>query len=157
MYHDNLLAEAKHLLFSRIFLVKTFKFLTNILGNIVVFFAKQVSRKRLLQFIQCSFMHFIHSFNQGNTIVVRSEAATGGVLYKNLPLKISQNSKENTCAGVSFLIKLQAKACNIIQKRDSDISCFPVNFAKFLRTPFFIGHLWWLLLQGLKKIFSKEK
>ena len=24
--------------------------------------------------------------------------------------------------------------------------CFPVNFDKFLRTPFFIEHLWWLLL-----------
>ena len=24
--------------------------------------------------------------------------------------------------------------------------CFTVNFAKFLRTPFFIKHLWWLLL-----------
>ena len=24
--------------------------------------------------------------------------------------------------------------------------CFPVNFAKFLRTPFFTDHLWWLLL-----------
>ena len=24
--------------------------------------------------------------------------------------------------------------------------CFPVNFAKFLRTLFFIEHLWWLLL-----------
>ena len=26
---------------------------------------------------------------------------------------------------------------------------FPVNFAKFLRTPFFIEHLWWLLLCGV--------
>ena len=25
-------------------------------------------------------------------------------------------------------------------------SCFPMNFTKFLRTPFFIKHLWWLLL-----------
>ena len=25
--------------------------------------------------------------------------------------------------------------------------CFPVNFAKFSRTPFFIEHLWWLLLK----------
>ena len=25
--------------------------------------------------------------------------------------------------------------------------CFPVNFAKFLRKPFFIEHLWWLLLR----------
>ena len=24
--------------------------------------------------------------------------------------------------------------------------CFPLNFVKFLRTPFFIEHLWWLLL-----------
>ena len=24
--------------------------------------------------------------------------------------------------------------------------CFPVNFAKFLRTPVFVKHLWWLLL-----------
>ena len=24
--------------------------------------------------------------------------------------------------------------------------CFPMNFAKFLRTPFFTEHLWWLLL-----------
>ena len=24
--------------------------------------------------------------------------------------------------------------------------CFPVNFAKFLRTPVTIKHLWWLLL-----------
>ena len=25
-------------------------------------------------------------------------------------------------------------------------ACFPVNFAKFLRTPFTIEHVWWLLL-----------
>ena len=28
--------------------------------------------------------------------------------------------------------------------------CFPVNFAKFLRTLFFIEHLWWLLLNILQ-------
>ena len=37
-----------------------------------------------------------------------SEAATGDVLSKKMFLKISQNSQENTCARVSFLIKLQA-------------------------------------------------
>ena len=31
--------------------------------------------------------------------------------------------------------------------------CFPVNFVKFLRTPFFIEHLCWLLLQ--LEIFAK--
>ena len=28
--------------------------------------------------------------------------------------------------------------------------CFPVNFTKFLRTPFLIEHLWWLLQQWCK-------
>ena len=52
------------------------------------------------------------------------------------PEQISQNSQENTCARVSFLIKMQA-LWHI---------CFLMNFAKFLRIPFFIEHLWWLLL-----------
>ena len=30
--------------------------------------------------------------------------------------------------------------------------CFPVNFEKFLRTPFFTEHLWWLLLQGVSSL-----
>ena len=32
-------------------------------------------------------------------------------------LEISQNSQENTCTRVSFLMKLQAWACNVIKKR----------------------------------------
>ena len=35
------------------------------------------------------------------------EEATEGVLWKKMLLKISPNSQENTCARVSFLIKLQ--------------------------------------------------
>ena len=37
-----------------------------------------------------------------------TEAATRGVLWKKVFLKISQNSQENSCVRVSFLIKLQA-------------------------------------------------
>ena len=37
-----------------------------------------------------------------------SELATGCVLYKKLLLEILKNSQENTCAKVSFLVKLQA-------------------------------------------------
>ena len=41
--------------------------------------------------------------------VITQEAATGGVLWKNVFLKISQKSQENTLVGVSFLIiKYQA-------------------------------------------------
>ena len=52
-------------------------------------------------------------------------------------LRILQNSQENTCARVSFLINLQT----LLKKRLWD-RCFPVNFVKFLRTPFLKEHLW---------------
>ena len=73
--------------------------------------------------------HF--AFNEWASEV--SEAATKGVL-KNVFLEISQNSQENTCVRDSFLIKFQA-ACNFI-KKSLWHRCFPVNFEKFLRTPF---------------------
>ena len=34
---------------------------------------------------------------------------------------------------------------------------FPVNFAKFFRTPFFIEHLWWLLLKEFLVIETDKK
>ena len=40
-------------------------------------------------------------------LVEMSEASTGGVLWKKMFLKISQNSQGITCAKVSFLINLQ--------------------------------------------------
>ena len=42
------------------------------------------------------------------SILFTEEAATRGVLCKKVFLEISQNSQENTCVRVSFLIKLQA-------------------------------------------------
>ena len=68
-------------------------------------------------------------------------------------LEISQNSQESTCARVSFLIKLQAEACNFI-KKETLARCFPVNFAKFLRTPFPTEHLRWLLLYSTINIIK---
>ena len=52
----------------------------------------------------------------------KAEAVAQVCSVKKMFLEISQNSQENTCARVSFLIKLQ-------------------NFAKFLRTPFLIENL----------------
>ena len=57
-----------------------------------------------------------------------SEAATEDALQKKVFLKLSQNSQENTCARVSFLIKLDAtQACNFILKTD-------LNFISFKNT-----------------------
>ena len=48
-------------------------------------------------------------------------------------LKISQNSQGDTCAEVSFSLKLPA----ILLKKRIQHRCFPVNFVKFIRTLFY--------------------
>ena len=53
-------------------------------------------------------------------VIIGAEAVAQRCSVKKVFLKISQNSQENTCARVSL---------------------FPVNFAKFLRTPFLTEHL----------------
>ena len=59
---------------------------------------------------------------------------------ENVFLEISQNPQENTCARVSSLTKLKARPGTLLKKRLWHM-CFPVNYAKFLRTPFFTEHL----------------
>ena len=49
-----------------------------------------------------------------------TEAVVQRCSVKKVFLEISQNSQDNICVVVSFLIKLQPR-------------CFPVNFAKLLR------------------------
>ena len=53
------------------------------------------------------------------------------VFYEKVLLEISQNSQENTCVRVSFLIRPAT-----LFKMRLWYRCFPVNFSKFLRTPF---------------------
>ena len=68
------------------------------------------------------------------------EAATRRFLYKKVFLEISQNSQENTCARVSFLIKLQA-ACNFI-KKETLAQVFSCEFCEISKKTFFTEHLW---------------
>ena len=69
--------------------------------------------------------------------VVSPEAVACSCSLKKVFLENLQNSQENTCARVSFLIKLQASACSLI-KKGLWHRCFPVNFAKFQGTLFLI-------------------
>ena len=82
---------------------------------------------------------------------IKTEAVAWSSSIKNMFSKTSQNSQENICARVSFLIKLQAW-CLVWLWFDLALTqawlwywCFPVNFEKFLGTPCFIEHLLWLL------------
>ena len=66
------------------------------------------------------------------TYYYSTEAVVRRCSVKKMFLEILQNLQENTCTGVSCLIKLQA-ACSRLHR------CFPVNLVKFLRTPWRIG------------------
>ena len=51
-------------------------------------------------------------------------------------LEISQNSQENTCTRVSFLVKLQASACNFI-KKETLAQLFFCEFFEISENPLF--------------------
>ena len=81
-------------------------------------------------------------------LILRSEAVVRKCSVEKVFLDISQSLHENTCARASFSIKLQAlglRSATLLKKR-LWISCFPMNFAKFLRTPPFTELVRWLLL-----------
>ena len=73
------------------------------------------------------------------------EAVTRGVLWKKVLLEISQNSQENTCVRVSFLIKLQAWGLKLI-KKETLAQVFSCEFYEVSKNTFFIEYFWWLLL-----------
>ena len=79
------------------------------------------------------------SFNRSNdeqatTILGNSEAEEA--FDKIIVLENSQNSQENTCVGVSFLVKERHRQ-----------RCFPANFEKCLRTHFLKRNSGRLLLE----------
>ena len=60
---------------------------------------------------------------------------------RNVFLQFSQNSQENTCVRVSFLIKLQASVYNFI-KKETLAQLFSCEFCEISKNTFFTGHLW---------------
>ena len=68
--------------------------------------------------------------------ILLQEAATRAVLSKKVFSEISQNSQENTCARVSFLIKLQAF------KKEALAQVFSCEFCEISKNTFFTEHLW---------------
>ena len=75
------------------------------------------------------------------------EAVVWRLSIEKVFLEILQHSQENTCARVSFLIKF------FLKKRLWH-RCFPVNVAKFLRTPFLQNISRRLLLRKVNKYWA---
>ena len=82
--------------------------------------------------------------NFANMFLTGCQKLSPVVSYKNRPSLKNRKIYKKTPVPESFLIKLRGPA-TLLDKRLWH-KCFPVHFAKFLRTPFLIEHLWWLLL-----------
>ena len=68
---------------------------------------------------------------------------------KKVFLEISQNSQTNQlCLSLFFNKVAGLRPATLLKKRHGH-RCFPVNFVKFIRTPFYIEHIWWLLLHQI--------
>ena len=65
-------------------------------------------------------------------------------IKKEFHKNFAKKKQENTRARVSFLIKLQAKACNFIKKRLAQV--FSCEFFEHFKNTFFIEYLQWLIL-----------
>ena len=103
------------------------------------------SNYRLVSMIPLQIV-FIYCFRKANTLAewnsllipiekLFDEAATESVLSEKVFLNISQNSQENTCARVSFLIKLQDSACSFI-KRETLVQMFSCEFCEISKNTF---------------------
>ena len=65
---------------------------------------------------------FVFGSNSEGSKEFKSEAVSRGCsVKKKVFLEISQNSQEKNCARFSFLIKLQAKAFNLVFKDSNEI------------------------------------
>ena len=69
-----------------------------------------------------------------------TEPITRGVLWEKVFLEVSQNSQENTCARVSFLIKLLDSAWNFI-KKETLAQVSSCEFCEVSKNNFFTQHL----------------
>ena len=89
-----------------------------------------------------------------NYIFLTSRSRQQRCSVKKVFLEISQNSQENTCVRVSFLIKCRPKACNFI-KKDTLAQVFSFRFCEISKNTFFYRTPWKRnkLLKWSKKLF----
>ena len=65
---------------------------------------------------------------------------------KSVFTNFTKLTRKHLCQNL-FFNKVESLRPATFLKKKPWYRCFPVNFVKFLRTPFFTEHLWWLLLE----------
>ena len=82
--------------------------------------------------------------NESNKTISYPESVTQKCSMKKVFVQNFQNWQENTCAKFTFFNKVAGLWPATLLRKRLWHRCFPVNFARFLRTPFFLEHLWLL-------------
>ena len=78
--------------------------------------------------------------------VLIGRSSRAGVFCKKGVLRnFTKFTGKHLCQNIFFNKVAGLKPATLLKKRLWH-RCFPVNFVKFLRTPFLTEHLWWLLL-----------
>ena len=85
----------------------------------------------------------------GSEAVVRRCSVKKGVL-----INFAKFTGKHLSQSFFFNKSADLRSATLLKKRLWH-RCFPVNFAKFIRTPFFKKHLWWLLLQAFISKWSR--
>ena len=97
-------------------------------------------RKKQVVFNNVNVTFLMESTSHGwiifqNSLYQNTEAVVQRCSVKKVFLEVSLNSQENTCNSLFFNKVAGLRPATLIKKR-LWFMCFPVNFAKFLRTTF---------------------
>ena len=98
-----------------------------------IFYYKKATNKKYY----CKFSNLHINFSQ--SIIIRNNHRRCSI-RKDVPRNFAKFTGKHLCQGL-FLKKLQVIRPTTLSKKKLWRRCFPVNFEKFLRTPFFTEHL----------------
>ena len=101
----------------------------------------KLSISRIRKLIWSAYFHLCTEYRLTYTRSSRPEVFCKKDVLRN----IAKFRGKHLCQSLFFNKVASLRPITLLKKRLWR-RCFPVNFVKFLRTPFFIEHLWWLLL-----------
>ena len=96
---------------------------------------------------------YFYTVNQSLFDTNKQKQSSRGVLLKGVLRNLTKFTGKQLYQRLFFNKVADLRPATLLKKRLWH-RCFPVNFVKFLRTPLFTEHLWWLLLNKSKLILE---
>ena len=96
---------------------------------------------------------YFYTVNQSLFDTNKQKQSSRGVLLKGVLRNLTKFTGKQLYQSLFFNKVANLRPATLLKKRLWH-RYFPVNFVKFLRTPLFTEHLWWLLLNKSKLILE---